>query len=463
MKNKTNEIRKNLSKNLIRNDINLEKWEIFAISKYKGNSREITHKTKNGELRITIGKTENGIETGVLNTYDGIVFYGLIKLWEKAGKPLGPVNFSLRQLAEILLLPDSSETYKFLRKHLERLRFIPIKFVETYKYKREENKFTVYYTMLSSLNLFERKRYDIKKAYFAFSTFEFPREMLRNLKEGYTKPLRLDVVKNLKTEIAFILYRYLDIIMYDKIEYDIDLIDVANICGLSANNPIKKTKQLVERALKELIGKELTSGIILIAELQENPGKPSGWQCYFTKSISKNFDLQGYKPIQGVEKIEQDIINHFKTLTGNNVQDITPKEKEFARDLYNTYNDINKIRYIIDYAVSEARKTNFNMRYLQAIGQYIKEGAEEWDKKQKAKQVAVQKLEQEKEMEERAKIEQQENEKLLEKYNSLDESKKSEIRKEAEERAKKVGDLYIKYNGVELEISKIMKEKELEH
>jgi len=294
--NELEEIKKEYEKRLevVRNDINLEKWELFVVKKYKGKSREIIHRTKDRELKIIVGKTEEGLEIAVFDVDDWKVYYALVRLWEKAGKPLTPVNFTLRQLAGELGLPDDNRTYKYLRKHLERLRFIPIKFIETYYYKDGEQKLTVYFTLLGNLKLFERKKErDNNQQYFAFSSFRFSDEVLKNLIEGNTKPVLFNVVKNLKTEIAVIVYRYLDLILYSVDEHEIDLKKLAEMCGIT-EQPIWRIKQRLKKPFDELIGKEITGGVIVEAKILPSNDHlfPSGWKCYFKKATKKILELQ---------------------------------------------------------------------------------------------------------------------------------------------------------------------------
>lgn len=300
---------------LVRSDLNLEKWEIFGTNKYKGKSREIIRNTRNKETKVIIGRTEQGIETGILTAHDGKVFYGLLKLWEKAGKPdTKPVQFTIGQLAAELKLPDGSWVYKSIKKHLFNLQQIPITFVESYKANGGRDTLTVGFHLIDSLAVFERNRDNPDQKYFAFSTFKFNGDIINSIKSGYIKPLRLDILKQLKSEIAFIIYRYIDIVMFDKVNYEVDLITLSDICGLSKQHPIRKTKQVVNKALKEINGKDLTSGRVITAEIQ--PSKTtSGWKCVFMKGpqsikIPANLTLD----TTATRQKEEDDLEYFNSL-----------------------------------------------------------------------------------------------------------------------------------------------------
>jgi hypothetical protein len=113
--------------------------------------------------------------------------------------------------------------------------------------------------------------------------------VLKNLIEGNTKPVLFNVVKNLKTEIAVIVYRYLDLILYSVDEHEIDLKKLAEMCGIT-EQLIWRIKQRFKKPFDELIGKEITGGVIVEAKILPSNDHlfPSGWKCYFKKQ-QKNF------------------------------------------------------------------------------------------------------------------------------------------------------------------------------
>ncbi len=92
---------KKKSEDLIRSELNLERNSIFSVSTYKGKSREVSiiAEGPNGEIRerkAIIGKTIQGIETGVLTTQHFKVYLTLTKIWEEAGRPVDePVRFTI--------------------------------------------------------------------------------------------------------------------------------------------------------------------------------------------------------------------------------------------------------------------------------------------------------------------------------------------------------------------------------
>ena len=101
------------------------------------------------------------------------------------------------------------------------------------------------------------------------------------LKKGI-KPVRLDVIRTLKSDCSFILYRYLDLMLFENPKHEKDLLDIAEICDLKKEQPLYDIKRTISHALKELQGKEITTGRIVGAEILESQ-TPSGWKISITK------------------------------------------------------------------------------------------------------------------------------------------------------------------------------------
>jgi hypothetical protein len=141
---------------VVRSELNLEQKSIFAVSTYQGMSRELTFREKlpTGEeidQKVIIGKTGDGIETGVLTTNDFKVYLALLELWQKAGRPINePVNFTTLRLMKRLKLADSGSEYDQIKKWLLHLRQIPIMFKNSFFMKENESYTTIEpFTVLS--------------------------------------------------------------------------------------------------------------------------------------------------------------------------------------------------------------------------------------------------------------------------------------------------------------------------
>lgn len=325
-------------KELVRVDLNIEKWELFTTRRYKGKSREIVRVVKDeftGEIkenRVIIGRTSEGIEVGILTAIDSKVLYSIISLWEQKNKPY-KLNFKISEIVGKLGLPDTSEVYEQIRRSILRLAEIPITFIQNYYTKKGTERITVVMKILDTVVLFERKRDDPNKPYLGLSTLTFNQYFLENLLNGYVKPLRLDVIKELNSDIAVILYRHLDIVMFDRTDYEIKAERLVELCGLSKNYPLRRVKSLVKKSLAELVGKELTSGVIIKAEIEECVS--GGWKCVFEKASKKVCILQqAEKPTEQHQQLQQETKDD-KKLVWFRYESVTAKDVKLAGSFNN--------------------------------------------------------------------------------------------------------------------------------
>ncbi|MBU2437116.1 MAG: replication initiator protein A [Candidatus Omnitrophica bacterium] len=273
---------------IIRQELNIEKWPLFAPSTYRKKSREITRKVllENGnsaERKVTIGKTQQG-EMGILRIVDYKIFCGLVGIWEEAGKPKeGKTNFAIHNLAKLLKLQWGRSTYRHIYKALERLKVVPIIWEDSF-YQKESNtteRMVRYFNILDDLVIFERRAGN--QMYLAFSSFKLNNKIISNLLNNHTKPLYLDEIVKLKKEISVLLYRYIDLIMADKNHFERRTQELFSDLELSEYRYPSKRKQLLAPALKELEGAELSTGIISQANLEKTTdGKD--WKVVFRKS-----------------------------------------------------------------------------------------------------------------------------------------------------------------------------------
>ncbi len=111
-----------LAKQVVRSELNLEKNAVFTVARCKKKSREIATVVNGsgGEIikrSVIIGRTANGIETGVLTTNHFKVYLVLVELWEKAGRPINePVHFTILKIIKRLKLNQDGRTYARIKR-----------------------------------------------------------------------------------------------------------------------------------------------------------------------------------------------------------------------------------------------------------------------------------------------------------------------------------------------------------
>lgn len=264
----------NNSQKLVRSELNIEKFMFWVTSNCTKQSHNIqrTLVDDSGNRRVvavTVGRIADK-EVGVLRTFDLKMFYVLLRHWQEAGRPTdGPIPFAIHDLAQRLNLSWSGRTSMMLKASLERLRFIPIKWENSYFDKETQITENVIsgFTILNHLTLHERtKGQGTPKTK---CCFQFDNRILKNILQNYSKPLRLNEMLALSTELALMLYTRLDLWMSNTNVFEKKLKNLIVELGLNLENykyPSQRRK-LLETPVAELEGKALSTGIIQQAEI----------------------------------------------------------------------------------------------------------------------------------------------------------------------------------------------------
>ena len=309
------------AQDFVRPDLNLERWQIFATSQFRGMSRVLSR----GNAKVVIGRVKASSqpkgyrEVGVLRIPELKCFYALIRLWEQAGKPWdGSIEFSLHEIAQVLHMSWGGRNFQLIEEWLDRLKKIPIDWVNAYYQKDMDVTENILqsFTILGDLVIY--KRTVGAQLALALSSFKFHERVLRNLLDNNTKPLNLKVLLDLQKEIAVLLYRYLDLVMADKTRYERNaaslLMEDLHLEGNRYGYPSRR-KQVLEPALAELQGVELSTGILTSARL-ERTVDGSDWKGVFEK---QPFEKSAKRPFvsPGAEAEIQGLAARIIEVTGD--------------------------------------------------------------------------------------------------------------------------------------------------
>lgn len=409
----------------VRPDRNLEKWAIWQPAhsqnkKTRTFSRTIT--TKDGKERVQQVKVYYVDEVGTLTTEDQKVFYALVKIWEDWGKAKEITYFSLQQLGRVLKKKWGSYAIETIVQSLTRLRTIGIVWIDSYfdnvqKTTKSHNSALIPFTILSSLKIISRKQDGHITT--ASGYFRFDDDILSNLQSNYTKPVMFDVVINLKSEIAQILYTYLDLIIADKTIYERRTKELFEDLGLegSAYKNASNRKQKLAPALKELQGLPFTTGRILSATLEPTadkkdlklvirkgkmiePLKVNHFQedesalpqaitaLPETGGIDDETILEHPKNHE-LHRQTKELVTYFydQFHTGKDYE-ITWKAKNHAISLIAHYG-FEKAKYIVDYARQKAPETGFDIQTFGGVMQYTSRALDDYERQRLAKERAV--------------------------------------------------------------------------
>ncbi|MCC6805804.1 MAG: hypothetical protein IT381_00140 [Deltaproteobacteria bacterium] len=268
------------ARSVVRSELNIERFMFCVTSRYTKNSHRVERAVvdANGNVSlnaVTVGKIADK-EVGVLRIFDLKMIYALLKLWQDAGRPINAdVAFAVHELAVLLGLSWSGKSSNLIKQSLQRLRFVPIEWENSYYTKSSDTteKLVSGFTVLSQLSMHHRAQGRGKPS--TKCSFQFEPRLTRNLLENYSKPLRLDEMLKLESEIALMLYTRLDLFLANNLSLEKNLSKLINDLGLDINaypTPSKR-KQLFERAVEELEGCELSTGVISEIRLEQNADK----------------------------------------------------------------------------------------------------------------------------------------------------------------------------------------------
>jgi hypothetical protein len=391
----------------IRPELNLEKWAIWQPAKSKNQpvERHLQREISLSDGRRIIAEVEVGYTNkGVLTTEDQKTYYALIKHWEETGKLEDrPIFFSLKRLSRMLEKKWGTNVIEALTQSLTRLRITPL--IWTNSYHDSETKKVVEviepFNILSDLKIVRSKvdGHVTKQAgYFRFNDY-----ILKNLHANLTKPLLFETVISFRSEIAQILYTYLDLILSDKTMFERrtkELFAELGLDGKAYRNPSNR-KQVLKRALAELMSAPLTTGRITSITLEqtkdekdyklvvrkgklvalpkinhyqeEQTPEPGGNQVSTEGREVSSTDqaAQPQKP-NHEELLNQarELVTYFYQVfhTDKNFQ-ITSKALGQAISLIAKHR-LEPSKYIVDYAHREAPKTHFDIQAFGGVMQY---------------------------------------------------------------------------------------------
>jgi hypothetical protein len=397
-----------LMSQMVRNDLNLEKNpSIFSLAKGRGElkakrikwERKIDNATVECEIVVS-----PSVEHGNLTTEDQKVMYGLIKLWEKKGKP-EEVVFSLRELAEELNMCWSEWVYKALKKSLLRLRFSAFTWSKAYfdgitkEYYDELDSFTI----LAELKMARNGKG--KHITYQGCKVKFYPLIEKNLRGKYTQPSYYNVMIGFKSGLAQILYNYLELTMHDKNYYernteglffddlDLEAVDYRYKSG---------RKRVLDVAIKELDGLPIPSGILCIT-LKETVDKQD-YKIVVTKVNPPEMSAkETNNSVLESSNTKTEIPQSLNTKTTDFWQagqlielfierfglrrKATENELKKAKELINQHKlDLNKGSFFIDCAKREATTTSYEVKNFAGILQYLNKALDEYKNIQRSKQ-----------------------------------------------------------------------------
>jgi hypothetical protein len=311
---------------------------------------------------------------GELTTEDQKTYYALVKHWEDNRRPVGNTFFSLRHLAKILQRRWGTNVIQSLTHSLIRLRVTPFVWRNSYYDASTGQTMSVLdpFNILADLKIIQKAQDGVVNkeiGYFRFNDF-----ILRNLLVNHTKPLLLTTILALESDIAQLLYVYLDLIMADKQRYERrtkELFDDLGLEGTEYRKPSVR-KRLLERALAELRGRMLTTGLIASARLERTKDQKD-YKVIFRKAPlpleprSSSSDGASTAHETALTSQAAELVSYFHhCFHPAEAVAITSKELKTAMELISQYG-ADRVRFIIDYTYQHASETNYRPKFFMGL------------------------------------------------------------------------------------------------
>jgi hypothetical protein len=388
----------------IRAELNLEQWSIWLPAKSKSEpkprvlTREIT--LENGD-KITAKVEVSLTARGNLTTEDQRTYYALIKYHEENARPDDTTYFSLRKLSKILGKSWGSRASETITDSLARL--YGTSFLWTHSYRDATTGKTSEslegFRILEKLKVVRTKQDGHTTR--AEGYFKFNDEIITNLKNHHTKPVLLDVVLSFRSEVAQILYTQLDrILSRDITNYERRTKELFEDLGLDGKAYVhaSKRKQILVPAIAELENAPLSNGFSIASVKLEKTADGKDYKLVAKRGRAKakfapveprssegqeNLHSKENRPLERrteaktepteAEPKGSELIAYFQQVFFG-AEKPTAKPAQKHRDLADaiiSQHGEPVSRYIVEFAKTEAEKTNFQIATFGAIANYV--------------------------------------------------------------------------------------------
>ena len=371
----------------IRPELNIEKWPAMWRPSHSPNAPAVRvlereHALKGGgrvRARVEVGFSH----LGELTTEDQRTYYALVKQWEVSGRSPQQTFFSVRGLAKFLHKKWGTNVITAVSGSLRRLRATPITWEDAYfdASRRETLEEIDTFNILSELKIV-RKKVDghvTKEAgYFRFNDFT-----LRNLLNHHTKPVLFETILQFRSDLAQLLYTHLDLIMADKRVYERRVRELFLDLGLRGSDyeRLYERKRVLARAIAELRGVPLTTGVIARIEIEKTQDNKD-YKLIVSKGSSLFKQAEIRKPAAGRGLVRQvlvstpaatqaeELVEHFHKLF-HNVTQVYHQSKEISHaTALIAQHGFERAKYIVDYAHLAAAQTGYFPQTFGGILQY---------------------------------------------------------------------------------------------
>lgn len=395
----------------VRSDLAIEKWPAIwrpANSRGEPEVRTLRRSVTRQDGTSSNSAVEVGFtQLGNLTTEDQKTYYGLLKQWQEKGRPSDYTFFSIRKLAKILKKPWGTNVIDATTESLRRLRTTPFVWTNSYHDSRtgEEMEILDTFTIISELKIVRRKsdgHVTKESGYFRFHDM-----VLSNLLANHTKPVLLDVILNFRSEIAQLLYGHLDLMLARRDQYERRTKELFEDLGLhgSAYRNRSDRKRKLERAITELRGAPLSTGVIASASVQKTKDSKD-YKIVFRKTSRASLS-QSDQPREGSasfhislvrasgSELTRDaaaLVSYFHRVF-HRVENAIAMPREIAQAIsLIAQHGFVRAKYVVDFSYGAAEQTNYSPHTFGGILHYVSRALADFDYYERLREIGRREL-----------------------------------------------------------------------
>lgn len=335
-------------------------------------------------------------------------------LWHQAPNDTGKIEFSRRQIIEgVLGKTYGRQTRRALDLSINQLGHTGFTLSSVFYDKEHDttHKELRQFHLITDLSLTERKKQgEVIRDKCSITLHPL---VVSNLLSGYYKPILLSVLTHLKSDTARLLYRKLDSHFTHYAKYEISTERFFREQGILGDDYkyASNRKRILEKAIKELIGKDTSSGVSigsysLLKTTDKKDWKLIAFAGKRTKGIPKpppeKMDSppkegppqqsKDQQPTPVEDEALQALVYFDKVFgltehTGNQYSQGVVKK---AAELVKQYG-LEKVKYLIKYANKKAPETNYKPKTFNGIVKYLDDALLAWEQVKNSTQRSNQK------------------------------------------------------------------------
>lgn len=274
-------------------------------------SRTKKSSTSNKNEGIVLEKSDNGRKiltyensSGRLVTlFDTRVFLGLHKIWEQRGKQK-KVTFTLHELCETVNIGTTGKDYANVREALTVLYETSVVMRNYYIKNKNQRIETSQFRLIQGGQKIELKSGE--NVYAVEQTIVFSDYLQLSLLEGYVSFISLALLEDLQSATAQAIYLKLcGESLNDAGRYEFNVDQLAEIIGLSSNNPKSRNRQLIKTALTELETIKILKSFYFPPRTDKIIMYPSDWFA----AVAKKEETNALTDVDEIPRLIEDILS----------------------------------------------------------------------------------------------------------------------------------------------------------